>query len=210
MIIFYGAKSSHIKSEYSDDGVCLACDTPGQMIMSVFANYAHVFWIPLFPLYKKVFANCNHCNAVFELKEMPPDLRNQCVKFRKAQKFPVWHFAGVIAVIVFILYAVISDTNASRRQNSFLSNPQVNDVYVVQYEDDDYSSDEVYSTMKIVAITSDSVYFADNTYAAERSAKINTIDEDENYDYETLISFTIEELKALKKEGFIFYVIRRK
>ena len=210
MIIFYGAKSSHVKSAFLDDAVCPSCDTAGQMVMSVFANYAHVFWIPLFPLYKKVYAHCNHCNAEYELKEMPPDLRNQCVKFRRAQRFPIWHFPGVIAICLVILYGVISDGNASRRQNAYLTNPHIHDVYVVQYEDDDYSTAEVYSTMKIVEITGDSIYFADNNFYAEKDAKVNTIDEDENYDYEELMSFTIEELKELKEAGFIFYVIRKK
>ena len=210
MIIFYGSKSSHVKSAVLDDAVCPSCENEGQMVISVFAFYAHVFWIPLFPLYKKVYANCTHCNAEYELKEMPPDLRNQCVKFRKAQKFPIWHFSGVIAVCLFILYAFISDTNASRLQNSYLSNPRVNDVYVIQYENEDYTTNEVYTTMKIVEITSDSIYFADNNFFIERDAGVNTIDEDENYNYEELMSSTIEDLKELKKKGFIFYVIRKK
>jgi len=209
-MIIYGSRSSHVKSAFLDDAVCPSCETAGQMVMSTFARYAHVFWIPLFPLSKKVYANCNHCKAEFELSDMPPDLRNQCVKFRKAQKFPIWHFSGLIAVCLFILYGVISDSNASRRQNAYLTNPQVNDVYVIQYENEDYTVDEVYSTMKIVEITSDSVYFADNTFFAERDANVTTIDEDENYNYEDLMSFTIDELKELKKEGVIFYVIRRK
>ena len=203
MIIFYGVKSSHVKSEYSDDGVCPACDTPGQMVMGVNANYAHVFWIPFFPLYKKVLAICNHCNAVFELKEMPQDLRNQCDKFRRAQRFPVWHFAGLIAVCALILFAVVGDANTARLQNAYLANPKVNDVYVTKYEGNSFSS------MKIVEITSDSIYFADNAFYANRGEKLETIDEDESYDHENLLSFAIEEIKDLKKEGLILRIKRK-
>ena len=210
MIIFYGSKSSHVKSAYLDDAVCPSCETSGQMVMSVFAFYAHVFWIPLFPLYKKVYANCNHCQAAYELKEMPQDLRDQCVKFRRGQRFPIWHFAGLIAICLIILFGVFSDSNASRRQNAYLTNPQVNDVYVIQYDNEDYSTDEVFSTMKIVEITSDSIYFADNNFYAEKGANVSTIDEDDNYNYEELMSSTIEELKGLKEKGFIYYIIRGK
>ena len=209
MIIFYGSKSSHLKSAFLDDAVCPSCETAGQMVMSVFAFYAHVFWIPLFPLYKKVYANCNHCNAEYELKEMSPDLRTQCVKFRKAQKFPIWHFLGVAAVCLFIIFAVIEGNQNSNQQNSYLKNPQVNDVYVIQYENEDYSTDEAYSTMKIVEITSDSIYFADNNFFAERNAKVSTIDEDENYNFEDLLGFTHEKLIELKKEGIIMSIQRK-
>jgi hypothetical protein len=204
MIIFYGTKSSHVKSESSEVGVCPSCETYGQMITSVYANYAHVFWIPLFPLYKKVYATCEHCETVFELNEMAPDLRNQCVKFRRRQRFPLWHFTGIITVCCVILFGLLYDSNTSRQQNYYLANPQNNDVYVVQYDD------EHYSTMKIVEITSDSIYFAENEYYADNNTTVETIDEDENYDYEELLSFTIEELKILKKERYIFSIKRKK
>jgi hypothetical protein len=202
MIIFYGSKSSHVKSEYSEDGVCPSCETSGQMIMSTYSIYAHVFWIPLFPLYKKVYATCNECESVYELNEMPPDLRAQCVKFRRAQRFPIWNFAGVIAVTLIIAYILLSGANSTRKVNDYLKNPQVNDVYYTTYEENSFS------TMKIVEITKDSVYFADNEYYTDRAA-IASIDKDENYDFEELYSFTIEDLISLKKAGVIVNIIRK-
>jgi len=203
MIFFYGTRSSHVKSEPLDYAVCPSCETEGELIMSTYSRYAHVFWIPLFPMSKKVYASCNHCKTTLELPDMTPDLKSQCIKFRKAQKFPVWQFFGVAAICILIIFAIIEGNQNSRKQNFYLMNPQVNDVYVVKYEEDSFS------TMKIVEIKGDSIFFADNEYAADNGSKVETIDEDENYNYEELLGFTANDLKDLKKDKIILLIKRK-
>ena len=103
-MIIYGSKSSHVNSASLRDVSCPHCETVGQMGMSVFSSYAHIFWIPLFPYSKKVYASCNHCKAGYELKEMPPELMNRCITFRNAHKSPLWQFAGLIAIGIVIIF----------------------------------------------------------------------------------------------------------
>ena len=202
-MIIYGSKSSHVNSALLGDATCPHCETTGQMVMSVFSNYAHVFWIPLFPLTKKVVATCNHCKAFYELKDMPPEIKDQCYTYKKAQKKPLWQFLGLAGIAFLIVMGIINSEIESKKTDTFLENPMLNDVYTVKYEKN-------YSTMKIVEIADETIFFSENNYYVSQLSKISEIEKAENYDTDDLLDFTLDELKELKKDKTIIKIKRGK
>ncbi len=105
MFIFFGTRSSHLKST-SLTASCSVCHTTGPHTVSIFGEYAHVFWIPVLPLSKPALVRCEHCLAIHDNKTAPPDLRTQLVRNTDAITAPTpgWHWVGsglIGALIVF-------------------------------------------------------------------------------------------------------------
>ncbi|WP_162549975.1 hypothetical protein [Hymenobacter nivis] len=40
---------------------CPACATPEALQLSLFSQYAHSYWVPLFPHSKPAVTQCTHC-----------------------------------------------------------------------------------------------------------------------------------------------------
>ena len=201
-MIISGSKSSHLKSASLEGASCPHCNTTGQMIMSVYSKYVHIFWIPVLPLSKKVYAKCNHCKANYELNELPPEIKQRCYLFGLGQKYPLRHFFGLIGMGVCVILLNILTGISIRTTNANLNNPMVNDVYVVKYEKN-------YSTMKIVEISGETVFFSENEYSVSSISKTHEIDKDENYDSEELLKYTTGELRDLKNKGIITSIRRK-
>ena len=202
-MIIYGSKSSHVNTASLEDATCPHCDTTGQMEMSVYSDYAHIFWIPMLPFSKKVIASCRHCKAAYDLKEMPPELKDRCYTYQKSQKSPLWQYLGLAVIAFFIILGIIQSNLDSKNTDAFLENPMLNDVYTVKYEKN-------YSTMKIVEIADETIFFSENNYYVTTSSKIREIEKAENYDTEDLLEFTLEELREMKNDKLIINIKRGK
>ena len=105
-MIIYGSKLAHLKSEQSRNTTCESCDSKGTVVFSVFSKHVHVFWIPLFPVGKKVFSECLHCKKVLKTKEMPNDFKQEYKIIKSDSKVPVWQFSGLILIVLIILWGV--------------------------------------------------------------------------------------------------------
>lgn len=107
-MIIYGSKSVHLKSERSETSVCPNCEIRGSLILSVYRRHAHIFWIPLFPIGKKGFSQCQHCKNVLYTKEMPVSIQKEYDQLKNKAKGPLWQFAGLGILIITIIVAAIS------------------------------------------------------------------------------------------------------
>jgi uncharacterized membrane protein len=96
-----GTKSTRIIVEPLSEE-CLNCQTRHTMDLHIFQRYAHIFWIPLFPVGKYTVSQCNHCRQVLKDRQMPIALRAVCDKLRANAKTPVWTFAGIIIIALAI------------------------------------------------------------------------------------------------------------
>ncbi len=70
-----------------------------------YRKYFHVFWIPFFPLWKKIYSVCSHCKGVFEKKEFKDqELTTSFEYFENNKiKIPWYHFTGIILVLLLIM-----------------------------------------------------------------------------------------------------------
>ncbi|WP_299442460.1 zinc-ribbon domain-containing protein [uncultured Aquimarina sp.] len=104
-MIIFGTSSSTIHPAKLDGGCCPFCKTKNQMWIQGYRKYFHVFWIPFFPLWKKVYSVCSHCKGAFEKKEFKnQELISSFEHFENNKiKIPWYHFTGIILVVLLIM-----------------------------------------------------------------------------------------------------------
>ena len=108
-MIIYGSRGKHLISEEVGGVECTHCKQQATHIISVFGRYAHIFWIPFFPLGKKGVSECNHCKRTLEPKEMSASLKLVYQKINGVTKTPFWFWSGLILIgVLFILPMITS------------------------------------------------------------------------------------------------------
>ena len=174
-MIIFGSNSSHLKSEHLQEIACPHCQTTDSIDISVFGKYAHVFWIPFFPMGKAGASHCQHCKQTLKEKEMPENFKAAFKSFKSQLKTPVWHFSGLVIVILFIGWSVYAGNQNKKENQVFINQPQVGDVY-------EYKTDtDYYSLMKVTAVEGQNIIFVANDYEVARESKLGRIDKPENY-----------------------------
>ena len=105
-MIIFGIRGSKISPLKLKQGSCPHCDTREKMWVLGHRNYFHIFWIPIFPLWKKLFAMCEHCKGVFEKNELPQsELKRSFLASQKEVKSLPWYlFFGTIVFVGLLLW----------------------------------------------------------------------------------------------------------
>lgn len=200
-MIIYGSRAVHVNSAQIAGAQCPSCGTQGSFVTSVFAKYAHVFWIPMFPLGKVTIAECNHCKRTLTLKEMPPDLKNAAVAIETKSSTPKWAFTGIGIVVLFMIYANISGNRHNEDKKLFISSPKIGDIY--KYT----TKNGTYSLLRVAQVTGDSVFVEHNQYEITRMSKLYKIDKADNY-LPIEVGILKAELKKKFDSGEIFDIDR--
>lgn len=110
MLFFYGIRTTHLKTIRLNESQiqCQHCQS-GNMFLSIFGRYAHLFWIPLFPIGKTGTTQCEHCKQVLRKRESTPRLNQEYKLLKNQSKITFWHFVGLIIIgPLFILPMFIS------------------------------------------------------------------------------------------------------
>lgn len=94
-MIIFGGKSSPIGHFLAPDSKCDYCEQEGSQVISVIGNYAHVFWIPFFPIGRDVFAECMHCKRTLRQTEFSPELKQIYENNKNNVHRPMWHWFGL-------------------------------------------------------------------------------------------------------------------
>lgn len=104
-MIIFGTGSSTINPKKLKGGSCPYCKTENNMWIQGYRKYVHVFWIPFFPIGKKVYLVCGHCKGAFEKKEIQnQELLQNFEDYKNNQvKTPYYHFIGLILLITGII-----------------------------------------------------------------------------------------------------------
>jgi hypothetical protein len=160
-MIIYGTKAKLLKNEIANAS-CPNCNTANSIQMNVFQRWAHIFWIPFFPIGKAGVSQCLHCKQVLKLKEMPASLRLSYDNLKAQTKTPVWTFSGIGVVIVIGIFAYIHCKQNAERVNRWVLTPKKNDVYRVKLKNDHYT------LYKVDHVVGDTVYLALNKYETDR------------------------------------------
>ncbi len=108
-MIIFGTSSSTIAPQKLDNGICPHCGTQNNMWVQGYKKYVHVFWIPFFPIGKKVYTVCGHCKGAFEKREIQnQELLTSFEDFKKDKiKTPWYHFIGLILLAFAIVFVSI-------------------------------------------------------------------------------------------------------
>lgn len=201
-MIFYGTRATKIKTGQINNVICPKCENQTSMNYGIYGKYAHLYWIPTIPIGKENIIECNTCKQTYNLKGLPPAIQSKFEFEKQGARIPVWYFSGVILIaliIGFISYSIGEDKVEDSEQ---VNDPQVHDVYSLKMDESGY-----YSTMKVVEVTSDSVFVVYNDYEIDKRTGIYKIDKAKNYG-ENTDSFTKYEILLYFEDGTIFDVDR--
>src|SRR5215471_11806425 len=128
-MVIYGWKGRVISvgQEITD----VVCDSCGQKALRsvVVQRYVHVFWIPCFPIGKRVLFECTHCKRTLEAKHGPATLVPVADQARAAAKTPLYHYLGVAAVALLFGIAGIEHRVESSNTKAWVGSPAVGDFY---------------------------------------------------------------------------------
>jgi hypothetical protein len=164
-MIIYGRRSTHLKSVQLSNETC-PCNTKGSMTMSVFNQYAHVFWIPLFPVGRDGGSQCMNCKQVLNKQQMPKYLRLQYDQMVGQTSVPIWSWTGLAALIVLIALGSYSASVDKDNEKKYIEAPMVGDIY--EWKTDGGG----YSLMKVAEVTSDSLLVHLNRYEVDQMTAV--------------------------------------
>lgn len=197
-MIFYGTNSSRVQAEQLDRTTCINCNEPAVAIVT-FSRYAHVYWIPLFPIGKVTATECTHCKQVFEGDAIPESYKMQ-VDYQKAKaKTPIWHFAGLAIIAVAIVAGVFASKQNDKAMLANIEAAQPGDRYHVRYEAKEYT------IWKVTEVSGDTVYFVPHEYVVNKSSGLNEppFTGNDGFDEEEGFGMTKGSLKDMVDEGEI-------
>lgn len=156
MIVFFGLRSARIESRKLDaNTTCEHCNSENSFIASVYGNYFHVFWIPIFSTGKAIVVECNHCKKTYHLKDLSPDNQKAVQNSfnenppKKAKWLNLGCFVILGFVFLFICLAVYSiilssfnddyednyDTDYPTYEESKIDGEKNDDEYVIENPD---------------------------------------------------------------------------
>lgn len=191
-MIFYGTKGSHLHSERKSSIKCDNCNEITNHNISVYGKYGYLYWIPVFPMSKKVFSECTNCNYTQDFNGMNEKLRNASADVKRNTKTPIWYWSGLGIIGVIFVFGIFSAVQHDKDVVDYIASPLKGDVI-------DYKPTEYYSTLKIANVTKDSIFLIPNDYEIERKSKLYKIDKSKNYTAEPY-AVSKEEFKKLFKE----------
>ncbi|HAD12944.1 MAG TPA: hypothetical protein DCF33_10975 [Saprospirales bacterium] len=200
-MIFFGKKASVIKQEHIFGLSCPSCQTNNSIHGAVVGNYGHLYWIPTIPMGRTVVAQCEHCRKTFEEKDMPSQMRDAIRPMMDEAKTPLKHFSGLFVIGGLFMLGIYASINSDRDNLAFINNPAVGDVYEIKEDIKEYT------TQKVIAVTADSVFCAENQYSVNKSRGLSDIDKETNY-VNTGIGYSREDLTKMLKSNKITRVKR--
>lgn len=202
-MIFYGSRASRIKEGQINNVTCPGCDNSTSMNYAIFGKYAHVYWIPLFPVGKEKILECNFCNRTYDLKELPEQIQHKFELEKQGAGYPIWYFSG-LAIIAGII-ALVSYNSSKHDEDviNYINEPQVGDMYSIEGSEDGY-----YTSMKVDRVTQDSVFVIYNDYEIDSKYSKSKLNAASNFSGETTDGFSREELQILFDEKAIYDVNR--
>lgn len=200
-MIFYGTNSSRLKHGQLPNVQCPNCENQTSMTYTVFGKYAYIYWIPIFPTGKVNVLECNHCKRTYKLKELPQHIQSK-FETEKHSGVPILHFSGLFIILVGLAFLVYIGSKDNEQDLEFINAPKVGDVYSFKSE---YSGN--YTTMKVTAVTDDSLGIVINDYEIDKKYRTSQIDKEANYTTEAY-GYSKQEIKDLFEDGTIYEVDR--
>ncbi|MCW3101675.1 MAG: zinc-ribbon protein [Bacteroidetes bacterium] len=160
-MIVYGWRQAQTAKEDISECTCHNCGKPFTLSIYVFHRYAHIFWIPLFPIGKTVKSHCSSCGLPLEKKEMPQELRHAFGNMNNRNRIPVWMFSGLILIAGGIICSMVNRLIADHKNKELIENPFAGDVYEVK------QGPGIYTTYKVERVADDTVFLLVNQYTSD-------------------------------------------
>lgn len=203
-MVFYGTNTKSLGVFHAERLKCQNCGEDNKIMMQVYTRYAHIYWIPAFPIGKVAVSSCLHCKHSLDNKQFKADPQYQYAYERIKNKTatPVWSFSGLALIGILICWGIFSSLQSDQEREQFLAQPMAGDVYEVKDESG------YFSTMRIESVEGETVYMLLNQYSVNKASAWREIDVHENYETES-VEFSKDELETLYQEGKIIDINRQ-
>ncbi|HTF20282.1 MAG TPA: hypothetical protein VK658_19560 [Chryseolinea sp.] len=198
-MIIYGRRATHLKTSQLAHVACPHCGTNGAVTASVFAQYAHIFWLPFFSVGRTGGSQCQHCKQVLKVNEMPPAVKTAYQDLTKETRIPLWNFVGLAGAAFLIAYGSYASGETAKKEEAYFINPAQGDLYEVKI-------DNHYTTFRVEAVSSDSLIVAWNNYGVSKPIGLSDIKKDENY--AEAVSIARSEVSEMKRSNSIYHISR--
>ncbi len=198
-MIVYGTRAKLLKTEFIAEP-CPNCNTHNSMQMNVFQKWAHIFWIPFFPIGKTGVSQCTHCQQVLKLKQMPPIIRLGYDNLKSQTNIPIWTFSGIGVIIVIAIAVSISEQQTAKKVTQMIPSLKKNDILHIKLKDN------AYTLAKVNRVNKDSVFFFANNYQTDRITDIDNL-KDKGYATKE-DTLTIADLKGMNEKEQILDIER--
>jgi len=203
-MIVYGRRATLVKTEHLFEP-CPNCRTTNSIQLSVLQRYAHVFWIPIFPIGKTGVSVCSNCRQVLKRDQMPATLRMSYDNLKTQAKIPIWHFAGTFLIVLGVIAVVISEKKTAQKVGKLILSPKQNDVFQIKLKDD------AYTLYKVKEVKGDTVYFFANKYETSQETGLDDLANkgDTSFDHSTTYGFSKQMLVDMNKKDEIIDIDRK-
>jgi len=107
MLIFFGLRTSKIGTYLMQNSECSYCEKSDSLNITEYGRYFHVFWIPIFPLGRKIFSECEHCKQTIRKRDFDPKSKNDYNQNKSKSKRPIWHWTGLILLAILTIFVSV-------------------------------------------------------------------------------------------------------
>lgn len=199
----FGIQTTHLKSQKTKARYCSCCKKNDTIILNIFKKQMYVFGIPLFHVGKSGNAFCQNCKNTVEEEEMSEFIQHEYLILKNESKGPSWQLSGGLLLLGAVLALSLINKNKNQTGLQYLTSPLKGDIYEYKAEDGKYS------TMKIIKVSTDSLYVSLNRHKIENAYKIDWIKKPENYNKNT-IALDRQKINDMYNQGDILEIKRRK
>lgn len=104
MLFFFGTRSTQIEAQKT--AICCQHCQEDNYWLHIYQHYFHLFWIPVFPLWKQTVSACAHCKQVLAKREFLPEMLDEYKTIRQKAKAPWWTYFLLILFVLLLLTAI--------------------------------------------------------------------------------------------------------
>ncbi|PKL86163.1 MAG: hypothetical protein CVV22_04540 [Ignavibacteriae bacterium HGW-Ignavibacteriae-1] len=201
-MIIFGSSATIISTESILDK-CTNCGTHNSIQMNILQKYAHVFWIPVFPIGKTSVTECLNCKQVLQKKEFDWQLNEKYITLKSNSRTPIWTFSGLVVFSALIFWFLFS-LNQNKAENAqLILTPQKGDIYEIKI------AQKQFTLFKVEHVVGDTVYFLVHQYETDRFRGISELKIKENDAYgEDLLLLIKNDLIIMLEKGEIIDIDR--
>lgn len=201
-MLIFGSRASKIASETLEDK-CANCARHTVQVF-VFQKYAHLFWIPLFPIGKSTITECSHCKKISTLKESSSTLSGIYHSPVSGVKTPIWTYSGIGVMVVLVTWAIFIDKQKVERNARIILNPVYGDVYEVKKGHDQYT------LFKVDDVIEDTVYLFVSQYETNKASGLASLKNKGDDAYSDASEpMLLNDLKSMLEKGEIIDIDRK-
>lgn len=200
-MIIFGHRSSKLATEALTDP-CPNCGKAA-LELQVWQRYAHIFWIPAFPLKKIGITQCQHCLAAVENKNFSPQVAETYNSVKKQFKAPVWMYSFLALVVVLVGISVVVNQQQQKRNAEYALAPQKGDLYKIKTNTGEYT------LFRVSGVSADSVEVQIHQFSTNKMSGISELKEKGDAGFsEEYVGYSKEEINGMVKSGVIYGIDR--